>query len=392
MEEFRRVQLDMLCELDHLCRENNLPYILTGYTARAAVHNHTLPQIAVVPTIGMYYADAVRLSRLVRAPERRMENALSNRKIPRLVMHYSHIGTTCLRVDEWNSFRYPGICVEIELMRPVPRKNVFNRLFKLLEAEAALGASFRCLSGGWRALLAVAVPLEKLALRMAYTGHPFGSSNRLRIARFPKKSVELPLSLLNERQEVDVAGKNFFVPRDVKSYLSLEFEQTRPQDDPERASDDPALTVIDPQIPCVQTLELVRELYGKGPNVNWIHRFILRGRMRFLRRKIQKYWDLLYCTRDRFGLWKQLMPQKEHICQLYHNGDISAVRVALEPYLTALDRNAAKGFSLCFDKELFDIALSLLEAGGREAEALWLRKQVFPEHLRPLTIEGFEHD
>lgn len=392
MEAFRSVQLDMLRELDHLCRENDIPYILTGYTARAAVRDHTLPQMAVVPTIGMRYTDAVRLSQLVQASDRRVESGVSNRRISRMVMRYSHTGTTCLRVDEWSSFRYPGICVEIELMRPVPGKGVINKLFKLLEAEAMLSANFRCLSGGWRAVLAIAIPLEKLALRMAYAGRPFGGSERLRMARFPKKSVEIPVALLDERQEVDVSGQKFFVSKDVERYLSMEFEQTRPQDDPERALDDLALTVIDSQMPCAQTLELVRELYGKGPDVNWIHRFILRGRMRSLRRKIQKYWDILLCTRDRFDFWKQLMPQKEQICQWYRAGDTQAVRDALKPYLDALDRNAAKGFAPCFDKELFDIALSLLETDGRGADARRLRELVFPEHLKPLMIEGFEHD
>lgn len=392
METLRSKQLDMLCELDHLCRTNDIPYILSGYTARAAVREKTLPPNAVMPTVAMRYTDAVRLMKLVRHEERRMECALSNRRISRMVMRYSHIGTTYIKADEWNRYRHPGIGVEIELIRPVPRIGVLNKLWKLVEAQAALSGDLRCLSAGWRVLLAVAVPLEKIALRIAYTGRIFGGSNRLRIARFPKKSVEFSESLLTNRQQTEVEGKMFFVPQDAETYLRLEFEETRPRDAAEQALDDLALTVIDLQMPCAQSRELVRELYGKGPKVSWVHRFILRGRMRFLRRKIQKYWDLLLCTRDRFALWKQLMPQKQKICEQAQRGEWEAVRTALAPYLSAMDYHAAKGFALCFDKDLFDIALSLLESDGREGDAKRLRALVFPEHLKPIMIEGFEHD
>lgn len=392
MEKFRSIQLDLLSELDSLCRKENISYILTGYTARAAVRNHTLPQTALVPTIGMRYEDAVHLSKLVQSQNRHVEDAISARKISRLVMRYSHSGTTCIRVDEWNSFRYPGICVEIELMRPVPCKGVFNKMIKVLEATVSLSAKFRGLSPFWRSVLAVVIPFEKAMLRMAYSGRYFKNQHRLRIARFPQKSVEIPTMLVDERQEVEVSGRRLFVSRDVERYLAIEFEQTRPQDDPERSLNDLALTVIDPQVPCEQSLELVRELYGKGPNVNWVHQFILRGRMRFLRKKIHKHWDLLFYTRDRFDLWRQIMPQKERICQLYRAGDIQALREGLAPYLIALERNASKGLTLCFDKELLDIALFLLEKDGRGAYARQLRNQVFPEHLRPLKIEEDEYD
>ncbi len=392
METYRSIQLDMLCELDQLCRANDIPYILSGYTARAAVRDHTLPTKAVMPTIAMRYCDAVRLAKVCASRDRTVEHSVSNRRISRMVMRYARPDTTCIKVDEWKSFRHPGIGVDIELIRPVPGKGAINKLWKLLEAWASMAANFRCLSAGWCALLAVFAPLEKLALRIAYTGWPFGESGRLRIARFPKKSVEFSASLLDDRNEIEVEGKKFFVSREIERYLNLEFEESGAQEDPERMLDDLALMVIDPEMPCAQTLELVRGLYGKGPKVNWVHRCILRGRMRFLRRKIQRYWDILFCTRDRFALWKQLMPDKKTICEQFRQGEETLVRAAMKPYLTALDRNLSKGLALCFDKELFEIALSLLKADGRDDDARRLQTLVFPEHLKPLKIEGFEYD
>lgn len=392
METFRSIQLDMLCELDRSCRENNIPYILTSYTARAAARDHVLPSKAVMPTIAMRYSDAVRLAALCQTQERKFENAVSNRRIARMIMRYTRPDTTCIKVDEWKAFRYPGIGVEIELIRPVPGKGIVNKVWKLMEAIVTLTANFRCLSGGWRLLLALLLPLEKLALVMAYRAVPFKGGDRLRIARFPKKSVEFPSSLLDNRQEIEVCGKRLFVSADLERYLKLEFDQLRPQDDPESALEDRALTVIDPDTPCAKTLDTVRTLYGRGPKVNWIHHFILRGRMRFIRRKIQRYWDLLFYTRDRFALWKQLMPEKTAICEQFRQGEDAAVRTALKPYLNALDRNLAKGFALCFDEALFEIALSLLTKDGRGEDVKRLRSLVFPEHLRPLKIEGFKYD
>lgn len=392
MKTYRSVQLDLLCELDQLCRENNIPYVLSRYTARAAANNHSLPQKAVIPTVAMRYADALRLAALSQAPDRTTEHALSNRRMAHFVMRYARPDTTCIKVDEWRACRYPGICVDIELIRPVPAKGMINKVWKIAEALGDITAELRCLPSMWRIVLPVCVPLEKLVLRMAYTGRPFGTSKNLRIARFPKKSVEFPESMLINRQEIEVDGKLFFVPKELERYLNLEFGEVRLHDDPEFALEDLALTVIDPETPCQQSLELIRQFYGKGPKVNWTRRFILRGRMRVLRKKIQQYWDILDVTRDRFSLWKQLMPVKKKICDQFEMGEYDAVRAELIPYLAALDRYLPKGFALCFDADLFEIALSLLKADGREHDVQRLRTLVLPEHLKPLKIEGFEYD
>ena len=200
MEGFRIAQLELLQELDLLCRTHNIPYILSRHTARAAWLNGSLPSNIAVPTIAMRYQDALRLSQLTDNASRQWESSLANRDIPRTVLRYSNPQTLMFRVDEAHQYRHHGLCVDVELIRDVPSNHLLHRLHVIAEAGCASLARGRSASPGWKVLLSVFIPLEKLFLRFAYGGH-LSPSGQLRIVRFPKKNLEFPSSFLNAREK-----------------------------------------------------------------------------------------------------------------------------------------------------------------------------------------------
>lgn len=391
MKDYHSVQFNLLCELDKCCREHSIPYFLSRYTAYSAMLYQSFPDRIAVPTIAMRYSDALRLVEHLDLPERKCENALKNRKISRVVIRYSAENTFFAKVDEVGQYNHRGIGIDIELIRDVPAKGLLNRIIVALEAAAAMGAYFRNLSRPWYYFLKIMELFERVILRSVYKPCKNGAQ-ALRICRFPKKSVEFPSSFLSDRQEIDFHGHSFFVPSDFERYMAVEFSENWRNEDVQKEFEDMHLAVMAAQSDCVEAEETVKELYGKGPRINWIKWYYLRGRMRFLRKKIESYWDILFCTKDRFDFYRKYMPQKADICNMYNQGQYDQLHELLEPYLSAIVKQYQKGMVLCFDIEIFDIAVSLFEHEGKNAFAEKLREKFCRDDYRIINLDLGDSD
>ncbi len=385
MKDYQSVQFKLLSELDKCCRENNIPYILSRYTAYSAMLHKSFPDRIATPTVAMYYSDALRLLELLQLPERKSENALKNRKMSRIVIRYSADNTYFVKVDEIGQYKNLGIGVDIELIRNVPRKSFVNRMIVAIEASAAMGAYFRNVLRLWYYLLKPMELIERAILRSIYKQEK-GKSPFLRICRFPKKSIEFPASVMSDRQEIELFGHKFFVPTDFERYMTIEFSEKWRTEDVQKEFEDMHLSVMTVQSDYSEVKALVKELYGKGPKINWIRWYYLRGKMRFLRRKIESYWDILFCTKDRFDFYRQYMPQKDDICLLFKQARYNELYKLLEPYLAAVIKQYQKGLVLCFDREIFDIAMVLFEHKGKGELAKKLRKDICNEAQRSIKL------
>lgn len=389
MERFRTVQFEMLGNIDRVCRENGLPYILSAYTARAAALDHDLPSGISVPTLAMYYTDAMKLPALL--PEYQWESALQNRMIPHTLLRCGDPNSFYMRADEVGCYSMHGLCVDIELIRPVPGKGVINRALVALEAACVMLARFRSMGGGWKKLFSLTVPVEKAALKWAYLGK-LGKSKRIRISRFPKKSVEFAKTMLENRQETDVCGRSFFVPAELEKYLLTECGEKWTHMSAQKDMEDFHLAVMDEDTPWKNMQGMVEEIYGRGPAINWMKWYRMRGRSRKLRSKIRGYWEILFCTKDRFDFYRQLKPRKAEILALRKAEDVPGLRSVLQSYVDALRRHVKIGLTPCFDVDILECALYLMEKDGRGEEARRVRACIRPEHRKELKLEGFDHE
>lgn len=387
MESYRAVQLDMLGELDRLCREHDIPYILSRHTARAALLDHSLPSQISVPTIAMRYKDALRLTALTSSPERKWESSLVNRNIPRTVLRYADTGTLMFRVDEAGQYTHNGLSVDVELIRQVPANAILHRLLVIAEAGCATLANTRSASRGWKALLSLFKPFEKAVLRFAYGGS-FPACDRLRIVRYPKKNLEFPASFLNNRQEVMVDGRKFFIPEAAERYMLAEYDEKWRRSTVLKPDEDLCLTVMDPYVSSTEAAGMIREACQAKPKLKPVRHALLLARNRRLRLKIEHYWAILFLTKDRFDFHRQLMPHKEEILRLHREGRLDEAKAILKPYLAAMDKHYGKKLVLCFDEEILNVALDVLRKDGKAAYAQKLRDDVYPEHLKPMKIEG----
>ena len=139
-------------------------------------------------------------------------------------------------------------------------------------------------------------------------------------------------------------------------------------------------------------MQALSRIKVEKPPIRWVRWYVLRGRMRYMRRAIEKNWHLLFLTRDRFTLWRKYMPEKQRLLSLFEEGERETLLREMEPYFAATARNWKNGLVLCFDKELMDMALVLLEESGKGRYAAELRSNVIPQHLKPIKFEGYEHE
>lgn len=392
MLEFREIQLKLLKELDKICRDNDIPYILSGHTAYEAEKSGLFPKNITVPTIAMRFCDAKRLISLIDSTSVSIESFLSNRRISRKVMRCSDKNTTYFRVDDFQQYHYHGICVDIEIIRSVSSGHLVNRLCVYLDALFMMVSEMRMNSIAGKILLALFIPLEKLILNIMYTVGSRNSETKLRIPRFPKKSPEFSSSYLLKRKEIELAGEKFYVSEDMQGYLKAEFDNEKEWKNSASGLEDLHLTVIDADTPYSYFNQYMRSEYKKIPRRSLVKDFYIRGRLRFLRQKIEKYWSLLLFTGERFGMWKKYMPQKQSICRLYSEGEDQKVLDMLSDYISSLEKYEKMGFALCFDPDIFEIVLQIFDKNGKQNVSKRLRDLVFSQHLKPIIIEEVRND
>lgn len=355
MKRLREVQLALLEEIDQVCRRHGIPYILTGRTAHAATTRHELPAQVAIPTIAMTYKDACRVRVLLDIPNREFEDFLQNRNIDKAVFRYSNSSTFLGMAEDMGSFRSQGICVDIELIRGVPNQHLVARLLVALDAAGVICARLRNTARWSKLIWTILGVIERRFFRMVYCSRRLLRLPYLRISRFPSKSINFPRAFLLERKEISVCGRSFFVPKDLEDYMKLEWGfdwEKAPCHDQGNLH----LSVWD----CNTPYAVFSDFATSKVQIHWIRWFLLKARLRRLRRQIEGYWSILLYVRDYFSMSRLYIPQKEELLRQYSSSGIAAIMPQLTDYLNAIERQMASGLGLYFDEQLFALALEVL--------------------------------
>lgn len=383
MMTLREKQLELIKEIDKACRDNGIPYILSEFTAYSAVSSHDFyPEIAT-PTLAMRCRDAMRLKKLLASQGRRFEDALSNRKLDKFVLRYSDPDTFFYNAEEMNSFSEKGIGVDIELIRGVPGRGVLNRLLVLMEDTSVVLAKLEAGSSVWtRPLWALFGAMLRGILSLIYRSKRLEDTKRLRICRYPHKSVEFSAGLLKKRGTELLCGCTVSVPQDIDSYLKCEIDYDWARKRIKRGNPDFHLAVWDARHPAGDYASVGKERC----RVNWFRWLLVKAQIRSLRQKLERYWEILLCTGDRFRLARLYLPQKDRLIKMHADGEREALREAMTDAVQATERHMVHGIGFCIDKELLNITLEILEEEHGAAYAARVRSAVPPVFLNPPEI------
>ncbi|MDL2277341.1 LicD family protein [Parabacteroides sp. OttesenSCG-928-G07] len=217
-------ELEMMCEIDRVCRKYSIPYWLSSGTALGAVrHGGFIPWDDDLD-IEVLRKDYKRLLKLLEKdlPETMLVQTTTTDKY--YIQQYAKIRDLTTEVTERdvtaNKYTYKGVFVDIFPMERVPKgikrfsSKLYGQIFRLASYSKAYSY------GLMRFYLFV---LEKIIF-------PF-----LRLFSFLAPSDILQYSLgvgfLKERNKADIfplkemnfEGKQFFVPNNINEYLSQHF-------------------------------------------------------------------------------------------------------------------------------------------------------------------------
>lgn len=200
--------------------------------------------------------------------------------------------------------------------------------------------------------------------------------------------MEFGAELLDRQTSCSLRGCDFAVPEALDRYLTREIDYDWSRKRIKRGNPDFHLAVWDTERPFTEYAALDS---GKV-RINWIRWFLIKARIRKLRNKLEWYWEVLLCTGDRFRLARIFLPQKDEILRLYRQKDFPALHSVLQELIQATERHIQHGIGLCFDKDILEITLEILEADHGRAYAERVRKAVPPRFLTPPEIGMEEHD
>ena len=404
MTDVQKKLLELLTDVDGICKRENIKYYLCDDTAHAAVTEHCLYKngcqvnIAMTPDNMCKFIEAVKKENRA---DRIVDSMMTNKAYPDFSASYADPNTTMIELPYKEEGKKPYIGVTIHMIRFKPKSrrkyykittnvweychknaNEYPTLFKKsvvfgcntvknVFGEANLG---RHLFKNWCDIFSANKKAEKIAIGMS--------------------KYIFDASLLKKEGAAVLEGKEYPVFGDVEAYLNKKYNC----DDfraikPKYAVPSDTLMVSS----LISYSDYVEKAKAMGVDFDAINQnrktsSKLEKKVSEYNRRIGKYYAIVERTEKRFAMYETYMPMKENLLQLHKEGRYEELNELLHSYRSALWTCYKKGLGLCFDKEIFEITMNLLEMEGQDSYAKKLREMVPESHWEPMTITDYKGD
>ena len=181
----------------------------------------------------------------------------------------------------------------------------------------------------------------------------------LALLRAGKSNVSIPASMFTNAQRVELEGAAFYVPADADAYLKKVFGKNWQTDDKPEPIASPHLLVCSTQI-SYKEIDTDDTLYAHRAQVDKVieKRRVLTARIQALRSQIEKYWDLLFLTKERYELYRGLVPVLPELQDALSKGAYGWLDAALADYVAVLREYVNKDMPLVIHAALDELVLS----------------------------------
>lgn len=105
--------------------------------------------------------------------------------------------------------------------------------------------------------------------------------------------------------------------------------------------------------------------------------------------KVRYNTNLMIRTHLRYILWQKYYPKKDELIRLREERNYEVLEEILHKYLLVIERTAKRQMTVCFDPEIFDIAMDVLRHNGHEQLAEAAEALVPPEHREIIRIKDY---
>lgn len=401
MNEIQIRLVQLLKELDELCAKKNIPYVLFGRTAKDAYKHNSFYGDYVTASILVQTKDFLRLRRAIAGKRsRKLESVLDCPGYPNgKTMRYVDEDTVFMYGHNAHLYRYHGIYVTIEPATALPQGAISGKINRLCNAmitaigltelpyEVEIGKKKRI---ALKIIRFVAALLGKgflvrsiFALQNLFVR----KGEKLVYLRKGKKDVPLPSGTFSKIKRTVFEGAEFCVPVDEEVYLQAVYGTYVDSEEKMEPVSLPHLLVASTEV-SYRTLELslLQDDLRIQTQKMMDERNALNSVISSFKKKIEKYWDVLFLTRERYRLYGLYKPIEGILQQRFEEGDYDWVNLVMQEYLDSVVTYAKKGWPIQVSLILDAIALKILGQQNASVAASF-GQLVASNRLKPITLE-----
>ena len=374
MEREQKEVLTLLKEIDALCRKHKITYYLSPELTFCAEKKKELPQNPLCGRVLMKIPDMLRFVEAFAqetAPSRVLESMRENPRFPGFYLRYTDTETLCFRMQEGQSFAYPGIGIDIYPLRGKADSKIAHVWNRVLETgwrstgdkysqkpspkALVCGLAVRILSLGGRKRLGNAL-YQRLCRNQDVPGtQEYG-------VYFEPKTLYYPAEIFEGTCAVELSGKRFMAPKEKERYLARTFGAGWRDREEEAYKPGVGLIVsarVGFEAYFAQVENPARLL--KAFRRQYLRDAIGRRRQRYLKR----WWKYARLCADKRNTALYYKGKKTYLENLYRCGDFAALDAAFARYTRIMRRCLTEREIYRPDEEIYEIYLEFLEKTGK---------------------------
>ena len=369
LEKNRKIQekiLELLKEVDLICRENNIEYFLADHLLLGAVKFKGFIPNSCSATILM---DGENREKFVNycinkgiKDDRYIECIENNYDFPGLAVNYGDKNSLFLHVEEFGFFKNNGIHIIIEVLKPF-YNDKFNRTLSKLY-DRGLEVRVFNVKGNISKHMNYANKTVNLITKT------FGKKNGINMIKkhvlFQNKNYDklcysgiwehrkyIDKSLKNSNTDIEFEGTKFKTFENYREFLRSRFGIHWAMKD--ITGRQPVYPII--VEPDISYSEYMRELANEGINEDDFLKknSLLRKynkKLKTLRKYVNKQWDIVCSDFSKVNMQKEYMPIKENLEEAFYNKNFEKLFEYLYDYIQNIYESLYKGLPLFFDIDI----------------------------------------
>lgn len=365
--------LELLKEIDIICRKNKITYFLSPYLTLCAVTERPFP---LNPEAGVIYMKTGDMERFKNVFEeepvlrRALESMDSYKYFPGFYFRYTDKDTLFYKMDDYGKFQHPGMAVRILPLQceyGPRRKYLWNRMRedgwrRIHERKEKWRnqRAFACVCMVRLLMLCGRGWLGKRIFRDLI--HQPQEDVQNYVVRFLNKNVYYPAYVFEEQKEVEIEGEHFFIPVDAEKYLMTSYGANYRDKGPENYRQS-AIAVCSTLIPCEEFMQQGKDL----------KRLASRRKRRARRQKFglsyreyfNQCWNYAKLCGKKYTCARAYRKKLDYIRNLHKNQDYVQLEIVFGRYTDMMNKCLKYDEIFEADPELLDIYIQYLEKTGR---------------------------
>lgn len=366
--------LELLKEIDSICRKNKITYFLSPYFTLCAVTGRPFPKNPSAGNIYMKTGDMEKFKNVFeKEPELRrvLESMENNKHFPGFFLRYTDKDTLYYKMDDYGKYHYPGMAVNILPLQceyGPKKKYLWNRMredgWKKIcgknsqrkgKRDFACIWMVRILSLGGRTRLG-----KKIFRDLIYQPQ---KDPKTYVIRFQNRNVYYSADIFENPREAELGGEHFFIPGDPEKYLTTAFGKNYRNKEPENYRPAPT-TVCSALISCEEFMQQHRAEARKLASLRKKREARRKYGMSY-KKYFEQCWGYAKFCGKKYTCAKAYRQNEGYIRNLSDNGDYVRLEKAFTEYTSMMNQCLKYDEIFEADPEILELYMKYLEKTGR---------------------------